>query len=169
MDVLYKALDICSDNGVIGTLVIKRDGLYYDFDARCASVAREEKLALVGDGITYLLGTPVPWDGIFRLHTRRSLSSLKAAGITDITSCTVIGNDTDNWRETAAPGSYFTDPELCAACDGKKGVLMDRDQIAFPLSDETDFPLLPVFCFGEPGRIRGRDYIIFHLLNGQIV
>jgi hypothetical protein len=69
----------------------------------------------------------------------------------------------------ANPSSLFSEPS--GYCDGELSGALARYEdgityLAVPLDAGEPFPLLPVFCFGEPERIDGRDYLVFKLNNG---
>ncbi|MDR0904911.1 MAG: hypothetical protein LBN00_01840 [Oscillospiraceae bacterium] len=69
----------------------------------------------------------------------------------------------------ADASSLFAEPS--GYCDGElTGALARREggitYLAVPLDAGEPFPLIPVFCFGEPERIDGRDFLVFKLNNG---
>lgn len=79
-----------------------------------------------------------------------------------------------DWRETAAPGGCFRDPQLAKAVQKVHGALLTREGekdwlLAIPMDSDQPFPPLPVFRFGEPVLIRGESYVLFHLVDGELV
>lgn len=77
-----------------------------------------------------------------------------------------------DWREMQSPSSLFSDPELRVICAGITGALYREESgagfLAVPVSDDRPFPLMPVFCCGEPESIDGREYVVFKILGGRL-
>jgi hypothetical protein len=78
----------------------------------------------------------------------------------------------DGWAHISNPGVLFHDPGIAAACDGVTGALLTStdgcELLAVPVSPDAPFPMMAVFCFGSPGEIGGRDYIIFKIADGNL-
>ena len=78
----------------------------------------------------------------------------------------------DGWSPTDNPGGLFHDPDFAQICRGVKGALTKQSDeyilLAVPVSQDEPFPMMPVFCFGDSGRIDGREYIIFKIKNGKL-
>ena len=77
------------------------------------------------------------------------------------------------WQELRQPGSYFQDAALARATRDIPGVLGIREGekqlLAIPMESDKPFPPLPVFRYGDPVVIGGKSYVLFRLLNGQLV
>ncbi len=78
----------------------------------------------------------------------------------------------EGWSPTDNPSALFGDPDFAGICRGVKDALTkpsgDLTLLAVPSSKDEPFPMMPVFCFGDSGRIAGREYIIFKIKNGKL-
>jgi hypothetical protein len=74
------------------------------------------------------------------------------------------------WRACPDPRALFRDGDLIS--EEIRGALRRADgeatRLAVPLSPEEPFPMMPVFCFGEPEEIEGRGYVVFKIKNGAL-
>ena len=78
----------------------------------------------------------------------------------------------NTWRVAENPAELFRDQDIAEACKTASGALTaERDGftlLAIPVSQETPFPMMPVFCFGESEIIGGREYIVFKAKDGNL-
>ena len=83
-----------------------------------------------------------------------------------------ISDIPDGWSRTDNPGGLFGDPDFAQICHGVKNALTktsgDLVLLAVPVLQDEPFPMMPVFCFGDSGRIGGGEYIIFKIKNGKL-
>ena len=77
-----------------------------------------------------------------------------------------------DWHPINDPAVLFHDSDIANACKNARGALIrsagDTTFLAIPATDDEPFPMMPVFCLGEPETIEGREYIIFSAKNGSI-
>ena len=85
----------------------------------------------------------------------------------------IDSNGVGGWRPIQEPSALFDDSDLANACRGVRGSLtMEADGItllAIPVTPTEPFPLMPVFCFGDPVMIGGSEYVVFKSKNGNFV
>ena len=85
----------------------------------------------------------------------------------------IDSNSVEGWRPIDDPSALFNDSDLANACRGVRGALtMDADGVtllAVPVTPAEPFPLMPVFCFGDPVMIGGLEYMVFKSKNGNFV
>ncbi len=78
----------------------------------------------------------------------------------------------DGWVPADDPRALFRDGEFAEICRDVKNALTkqsgDTVLLAVPVSPDEPFTMMPVFCFGDSGKIGGRDYIIFKIKNGKL-
>ncbi len=78
----------------------------------------------------------------------------------------------EGWSKTDNAAALFRDPEFAQVCRSVKNALTKKTGettlLAVPIAQDEPFPMMPVFCFGESGRIAGREYIIFKIKNGKL-
>ena len=76
------------------------------------------------------------------------------------------------WRSISNPWTLFDDADIADACRGVQGALtVERDGfvlLAVPVGADEPFPMMPIFCFGEPEMIEGRGYVVFKTQNGNL-
>ena len=64
-----------------------------------------------------------------------------------------------------AQADGYTEGALTGALARTEG---DVTYLAVPLRAGEPFPLMPIFCFGEPEQIDGADYLVFKLKDGVL-
>jgi hypothetical protein len=78
----------------------------------------------------------------------------------------------DGWFHTDQPETLFSDPDFADICRGVSNALTKQagelTLLAVPVSPDEPFPMMPVFCLGDSGRIGGREYIVFRIKNGKL-
>ena len=76
------------------------------------------------------------------------------------------------WIAKENISSFFTDPLLKAVGNTVHGGLVQHEgahtKVAIRFESGAPFPLMPIFCKGEPMNIEGKTYLVFTLENGQI-
>jgi hypothetical protein len=79
---------------------------------------------------------------------------------------------TPEWTPEPEPERFFADGGRAGLTDALHGALAREDggviYLAAPISEEEPFPMTPVFCFGTPETIGGKDYLVFRLKNGTL-
>jgi hypothetical protein len=74
------------------------------------------------------------------------------------------------WSRIADPKSLFAASGFAAVTREVRGALTRTDgdvsYLAVPFDADAEFPMMPVFCFGVPETLGGRDYLVFRLKNG---
>jgi hypothetical protein len=78
---------------------------------------------------------------------------------------------TSDWRPAGNPAAlFFEDRDIARSCEGVTDALVSARAglvlLAVPISPGEPFPMMPVFCFGTPWKIGGRDYIVFRIKDG---
>lgn len=77
-----------------------------------------------------------------------------------------------SWAAVSDASGLFEDPELAQICRSLSGALLREAQggqlLAIPVSSTAPFPMMPVFCFGKPAVISGREYVLFKIQNGNL-
>lgn len=77
------------------------------------------------------------------------------------------------WSYLVNPGLMFEDEILAESCQNVKGAMSmegeDGILLAIPAERDEPFPLMPIFCFGTWDQIKGKNYIIFKIKDGNIV
>jgi hypothetical protein len=78
----------------------------------------------------------------------------------------------DGWFHADQPETLFSDPDFADICRGVSNALTKQagelTLLAVPVSPDEPFPMMPVFCLGDSGRIGGREYIVFRIKNGKL-
>ncbi len=78
----------------------------------------------------------------------------------------------DGWFHADHPDTLFSDPDFADICRGVRDALTKQagelTLLAVPVSPDEPFPMMPVFCLGDSGRIGGREYIVFKIKNGKL-
>jgi hypothetical protein len=91
---------------------------------------------------------------------------------TDGTPVDVPETDSRNWQTILKPAKLFADIELARMCENVHDALFCDTGVvvylAVPNCPDRPFPLMPVFCFGTPEVINGKNYIVFSLKNGML-
>ena len=76
------------------------------------------------------------------------------------------------WVPISDASGLFEDRELAQICRYLPGALLREIQgihlLAIPIQSAAPFPMMPVFCFGEPAFISGREYVLFKIQNGTL-
>ena len=76
------------------------------------------------------------------------------------------------WSPIKDPSVLFSDPDIATACKSARGTLVKTADsatlLAVPVKNDEPFPMMPVFCFGEPETIDGGEYLIFNIKNGAL-
>ncbi|MDR0838070.1 MAG: hypothetical protein LBN99_00345 [Oscillospiraceae bacterium] len=84
----------------------------------------------------------------------------------------IVPATTAEWAEIANPAALFVENGVAAITDEVAGALVREEggfvYLAAPISAGEAFSMMPVFCFGTPETIGGRDYLIFKLKNGVL-
>jgi hypothetical protein len=78
------------------------------------------------------------------------------------------------WRDVTSPEALFGDGELAAAARGVTGALSaplpdGGTLLAIQISDDKPFPMMSIFCLGEPRSIGGAEYLVFTVRGGTVV
>ncbi|MDR1329977.1 MAG: hypothetical protein LBK23_10290 [Oscillospiraceae bacterium] len=80
---------------------------------------------------------------------------------------------TPEWTPEPEPERFFSDGGKSELTDAVRGALAREDggviYLAAPISEEEPFPMTPVFCFGTPETIGGKDHLVFKLKNGTLI
>ena len=78
-----------------------------------------------------------------------------------------------NWNADENIARFFADPLLKTISSTIQGGLVQQQgthiKIAAPFESGAPFPLMPIFCKGEPMEINGKSYLVFTLQNGEIL
>jgi hypothetical protein len=76
------------------------------------------------------------------------------------------------WAPIGDPAILFRDNDAELITGEVTGALTRNDGdimlLAIPISQDTPFPMMPVFCFGDPEVIDGREYVVFKIKNGLL-
>lgn len=77
------------------------------------------------------------------------------------------------WWPSKNPQRLFCDEDLQKACENISNALekyLDGGLIllAVPFDTGGPFPLMPIFCFGESMYIKGKNYLVFCLRDGNL-
>ncbi|UOO37387.1 hypothetical protein IZU99_09015 [Oscillospiraceae bacterium CM] len=76
------------------------------------------------------------------------------------------------WRPIGEPARLFDDETISEACQGIEGALTTEQDgltlLAVPVSPSAPFPMMSIFCFGEPFEIGSGEYLLFKIKNGSL-
>ncbi len=90
-----------------------------------------------------------------------------------IDRCRLAQDWEGGWEEERSPESLFRDPALqeLGRALGREGVLSRREGetvfLAVPLDRGRPFAAMPIFCFGSPETINGRNWVVFRIMDGM--
>ena len=154
----------------IGELEITQCGGYLRFRACCRSKSRSV-LRLIGqtpDGREVPLGVLVPNGSAWALDRKFSPAALREMGLSELTRCSITGDE--NWYAEANVWQLVEDAELQAQLRRCKTAMTRRtgNEILLALPLEIPFYPMSVFCFAEPQCIRGKTWLVFHILSGKL-
>ena len=112
-------------------------------------------------------------------ETMRRAQELLTAKQAEDADKTAANTDNDSFDGAAAQGyapisdaaGLFAEPDIY--CEGTiEGALVKVEgsvtHLAVPMRVDTPFPLLSIFCFGEPIRMGETDYLVFRLREGVV-
>ncbi|MDR3277146.1 MAG: hypothetical protein LBT12_00080 [Oscillospiraceae bacterium] len=76
------------------------------------------------------------------------------------------------WTPIANPSILFRDNDAELISGEVAGALTCAEDgvtlLAVPILPDAPFPMMPIFCFGDPAVIDGREYVVFKLKNGLL-
>ena len=140
-----KVLRLASDNGegysVIGVMMPSEKGYFLEKnltknDIYIKKLDNAEKYVLIAEGESYT-------------------KSAKDENVPEETENVV-------WQPCKNPSLLFADAEAGAALEGIEGILKaeyeDKTYIAVPVRKDAPFPPLPIFYFGQQGKMKGEEY-----------
>ena len=93
-------------------------------------------------------------------------------GLERIDRCRLTQDWAGGWQEEREPARLFRDPALreLGRTLGREGVLTRQEGdavfLAVPLDRDRPFSAMPIFCFGSPETISGRNWIVFRIMDG---
>jgi len=156
-----------------GELEVSPWGGYFRFRALCRT-KRRGVFRLVAEcaGRLLPLGVMTPSGSGFGLERRFSPAALRSMGLERIDRCRLAQDWEGGWREEQDPARLFRDPELksLGAALAREGVLSRREGeaafLAVPLEPGRPFAAMPIFCFGAPETINGREWLVFKIVDG---
>ena len=156
-----------------GTLSLREDGPRVHTEARRQNDGQGlYKVWLRGGGKgRLLLGTLVPEGGELVLSRTLSRRTLEDAGCWPVAGGKAVmaypftEESAGEWYWEEEPWKLVSDPVLVQAaraggpcwCSGGG----EEVRLAASFRGGRQFPLVPLFCFGTVGQIRGREYVIF--------
>ena len=118
-----------------------------------------------------LLGTLVPGGGELVLSRTLSRRTLEDAGCWPVAGGKAVmaypftEESAGEWYWEEEPWKLVSDPVLVQAARSWGPLLVQRGgeevRLAASFRGGGQFPLVPLFCFGTVGQIRGREYVIF--------
>lgn len=167
--------EITDGGEAVGSLEVSRRGMMYRFTALCRKTESPQtvsRLYITCAQARANIGVLSPTgDGGWRLERSFSAQSLHQMGIERIDSC-IVERETEEWLDEPEPERLFSDEELRRVCrdmyDTLSAVCGGETLLAVPVESRRPFPAMPIFCFGEPKRIGGRDYVVFTIRGGQL-
>lgn len=156
-----------------GELEVSPWGGYLRFRALCRS-RRKGVFRLVAEsgGRLLPLGVMTPSGSGFGLERRFSPAALRNMGLERIDRCRLTQDWAGGWQEEREPARLFRDPALreLGRTLGREGVLTRQEGdavfLAVPLDRDRPFSAMPIFCFGSPETISGRNWIVFRIMDG---
>jgi hypothetical protein len=157
-----------------GELEISPWGGYLRFRALCRSRRRGVfRLVAESGGRLMPLGVMTPSGSGFGLERRFSPAALRNMGLERIDRCRLAQEWEEGWQEERSPEDLFRDPALqeLGRALGREGVLTRREGeavlLAVPLDRGRPFAAMPIFCFGSPETINGRNWVVFRIMDGM--
>ena len=156
-----------------GTLSLREDGPRVHTEARRQNDGQGlYKVWLRGGGKgRLLLGTLVPEGGELVLSRTLSRRTLEDAGCWPVAGGRAVmaypftEESAGEWYWEEEPWKLVSDPVLVQAARSWGPMLVQRGgeevRLAASFRGGGQFPLVPLFCFGTVGQIRGREYVIF--------
>lgn len=157
-----------------GELEVSPWGGYLRFRALCRSRRRGVfRLVAESGGRLLPLGVMAPSGSGFGLERRFSPAALRSMGLERIDRCRLAQDWEAGWQEERSPERLFRDPALqeLGRVLAREGVLTRQEGeatlLAVPLDPGRPFAAMPIFCFGSPETINGRNWIVFRIMEGS--
>ena len=191
MEGLCGSYTLRCDDAAPGTLTVKKEGLFYIFEAELAPCGEAVRVYADCGGVSKEIGCVTPCGGgKARMKKRLSSTALKEMGIDKIDGFFAADEltsapeqpsshepeqpESDGWQPCEDPGALFSDPDARNSCRDVKGALMSRGEaglvkLALPLEFGKPFLPMPIFTYGSWKKLGGRGYLVFSIRDGRPV
>ena len=159
-----------------GTVSVKRDGEFMDFDGSAPFREGIYRLYMLSDSAVFPLGVMMPEAGMLTIHRRARAAMLPGGGaFLRAAACegdtepdigeTYFSPFDERWTPSGSPGELSDDEVLHAGLEKCSGVLYaysgGRAEVAVP--EEQHENISCALCFARPETIRGRKYYVLRL------
>ncbi|MBO5918268.1 MAG: hypothetical protein J6Q14_05835 [Oscillospiraceae bacterium] len=151
-----------------GTLTFWEDGALVVLDARREADGRGLYKVWLCGRERLLLGTLAPEGGVLRLRRRVYRRELERKGCWPVTAgeCVLafsFRSGAEEWRREASPARLVCEELKCcfAQCTALYRVETEGFSLALPIDPSRPFPIPTLFCLAVPGRVEGRNHVMF--------
>lgn len=155
-------------NKTVGELTAEREALYTCFSARCTLPGEGIWCAwAVGDRGELRLGVLEPQAGAGAIRRRFSHRMTAPAGRLLRGEVRSVSRQEEalDWAPVSDGAALFRTPWLRERLQSTEGMLWRREGetllLAVPYDPRRPLPLMPLFCFARPLRVRGERYLVF--------
>ena len=188
----YGKFEVYIDDRAVGEVDISGDGLLTCFMCR-AVYGGEEVLRLAADvGDSYeTIGVMMPDGDGYSMKKSLTKNDIYLKKLDRAQKYVLISNSTPYksavnqelpekektadvrvWTVCENPAEYFNDKEAGDAIARYGGALKAELDgcvyIAVPVKSNEDFPSLPIFYFGQRGKLGENEYLLFTLVDGML-
>lgn len=153
----------------VGELSAEREALYTCFSARCTLPGEGLWCAwIVGDRGELRLGVLEPQGSagvIRRRFSHRMIAPVGRLLRGEIRPAAAVVEEAPDWVPVSDVAALFRSDGLRQRLREVPGLLWRREGetllLAVPYEPRRPMPLMPLFCFARPRRVRGERYLVF--------